>query len=370
LGASALNANTTGTENTASGYRALITNTTGALNVAHGSGALQLNTTGSNNSAFGKDALRNNTTVSNNTAVGFSSSYSTTTGANNTAVGTYSFYTNTTGNDNVVMGHQANFYNTTGSNNTAIGKDALKANTTATQNTAVGHSAGFSNQTGENNSFLGRFAGYETTGGNNTFIGGNAGYLITSGVSNTIIGRYNGNQNNLDIRTSSGNVVLSDGTGNALYHIDSDAQHNPYRGTASSNANIVSFRSNVNGTRNGNCNIQADGDIFNLNGTYGQQSDITLKENIVDANSQWNDIKQLRIRNFSWIHDNLDAPNLIGVIAQEVQEAGMNGLIKEQQDGTLGVKYSILYTKAVKALQEAMERIETLEAKVATLEGE
>jgi len=47
----------------------------------------------------------------------------------------------------------------------------------------------------------------------------------------------------------------------------------------------------------------------------------------------------------------------------------MNGLIKEQQDGTLGVKYSILYMKAVKALQEAMTRIETLEAKVATLEG-
>jgi hypothetical protein len=35
----------------------------------------------------------------------------------------------------------------------------------------------------------------------------------------------------------------------------------------------------------------------------------------------------------------------------------------------LGVKYSILDTKAVKALQEAMTRIETLEAKVATLEG-
>jgi hypothetical protein len=35
---------------------------------------------------------------------------------------------------------------------------------------------------------------------------------------------------------------------------------------------------------------------------------------------------------------------------------------------TKAVKYSILYMKAVKALQEAMERIETLEAKVAALE--
>ena len=36
---------------------------------------------------------------------------------------------------------------------------------------------------------------------------------------------------------------------------------------------------------------------------------------------------------------------------------------------TKSVKYSILYMKAVKALQEAMTRIETLETKVAALEG-
>ena len=36
---------------------------------------------------------------------------------------------------------------------------------------------------------------------------------------------------------------------------------------------------------------------------------------------------------------------------------------------TKSIKYSILYMKAVKALQEAMERIETLEAKVAALEA-
>jgi hypothetical protein len=41
-----------------------------------------------------------------------------------------------------------------------------------------------------------------------------AGYYVTSGAKNTIIGRYNGNQVNLDIRTSSNNIVLSDGDGN------------------------------------------------------------------------------------------------------------------------------------------------------------
>jgi hypothetical protein len=74
-----------------------------------------------------------------------------------------------------------------------------------------------------------------------------------------------------------------------------------------------------------------------------------------------------------------DAHWRLGVIAQEVETAGMNGLVKDNPDldgynedlgtTTKSVKYSILYMKAVKALQEAMTRIETLESKVATLEG-
>ena len=40
--------------------------------------------------------------------------------------------------------------------------------------------------------------------------------------NNTIIGSYNGNQNGLDIRTSSNNIVLSDGDGNCRQVIKSD----------------------------------------------------------------------------------------------------------------------------------------------------
>jgi len=72
----------------------------------------------------------------------------------------------------------------------------------------------------------------------------------------------------------------------------------------------------------------------------------------------------------------------LGVIAQEVETAGMSGLVKNEADlqeidginsetgtTTKSVKYSILYMKAVKALQEAMTRIETLESKVTALEN-
>ena len=65
--------------------------------------------------------------------------------------------------------------------------------------------------------------------------------------------------------------------------------------------------------------------------------------------------------------DNLDTPNRIGVISQELEEAGMNGLVFESADRdgenglpsevtTKSVKYSILYMKAIKALQEAMTK--------------
>ena len=53
----------------------------------------------------------------------------------------------------------------------------------------------------------------------------------------------------------------------------------------------------------------------------------------------------------------------------------MGGLVKtrfneeDPDDDLKSVKYSILYMKAIKALQEAMERIETLEAKVTALEN-
>jgi hypothetical protein len=129
--------------------------------------------------------------------------------------------------------------------------------------------------------------------------------------------------------------------------------------------------------------IYSNGNIANTNNSYTGISDLKLKENIVDAGSQWDDIKALRVRKYSFKEENAAQPTQIGVIAQEVEAAGMAGLVYESpdqvtaEDGTIEdtgevtktVKYSILYMKAVKALQEAMDRIETLEAKVAALES-
>ena len=120
--------------------------------------------------------------------------------------------------------------------------------------------------------------------------------------------------------------------------------------------------------------ISANGNVTNTNNSYGAVSDLNLKENITDCNSQWDDIKEVKVKNFSYKADKLKEANMIGVIAQDLEASKMNGIVEQNKDRDSGetfksVKYSVLYMKAIKALQEAMARIETLEAKVATLES-
>jgi hypothetical protein len=122
--------------------------------------------------------------------------------------------------------------------------------------------------------------------------------------------------------------------------------------------------------------VYTNGNVENTNNSYGAISDVKLKENIVDAGSQWSDIKALQVRNYNLKEG--QTHRQIGLIAQEVEPISP-GLVYESPDrdaegsdlGTVtkSVNYSVLYMKAVKALQEAMERIETLEAKVAALES-
>ena len=125
--------------------------------------------------------------------------------------------------------------------------------------------------------------------------------------------------------------------------------------------------------------VFSNGNVANKNNSYGSSSDIKIKQNITDANSQWNDIKALQFKNYKlktdvarYGEDNADT--LLGLIAQDVETAGMNGLVYESKDEdsegnkldtvTKGVKYSVLYLKAVKALQEAIVKIEDLESRL------
>ena len=378
----------TGTNNVALGDGALDDGSlSGGFNTAVGHGSMTANTSGQENAAFGQASLDANTTGSSNTAIGSEALTINTTASNNTAVGRRSLRVTTTGSDNIAVGSSALLANTTGTNNVVIGTEAGAANTTSSENT-----------------YVGRYAGLNATGASNTFFGRGSGSTVTSGSKNTILGRYNGNQGGLDIRTLSNYIVLSDGAGNPRGWFDTNGafaiDHNVgYANTLSvvnrdsSNdiyGQFIYFETDKNSVystflrcRGGStyrCYIRSTGNLENINNSYGGISDQKLKENIADAPSQWDDIKALQIRKYSFIDEQSDTPTQLGVIAQELEASGMSGLVSEAPDldpdtdadlgtTTKSVKYSVLYMKAVKALQEAMDRIEALEAKVATLEG-
>jgi hypothetical protein len=217
---------------------------------------------------------------------------------------------------------------------------------------------------------------------------------MTTGSANTIIGAFSGNNGGLDIRTSNNNIVLSDGDGNPRLYF-AGANGNIRNATGVSAVLTLENTSNLSGDFNLLTTLGANaintssyhyiaaqagggdvlyifgnGNVVNTNNSYGALSDQKLKENIVDSGSQWEDIKAVTVRKYSMKADNLDAPNMLGVIAQELEASGMGGLVFESPDRqnqgktVKQVNYSILYMKAVKALQEAMERIEQLEARL------
>ena len=118
----------------------------------------------------------------------------------------------------------------------------------------------------------------------------------------------------------------------------------------------------------GEARIYGDGDLENTNNSYTGISDLKLKENITDASSQWDDIKALRLVNFNFKEETkMSTHRQLGLVAQEVEKVSP-GLVKEREEHK-SVSYSVVYLKAVKALQEAMARIEALESEVSALKS-
>lgn len=169
--------------------------------------------------------------------------------------------------------------------------------------------------------------------------------------------------------------------GQSGFEFQNSGVHKVARDTAADNS-VLKVMGN-SGATGGELRIKGDGDCANTNGNYDPiTSDERLKENIVDASSQWEDIKGIRFRNFNYI----SKPNtrILGCVAQELQqvcpsliktrpaseeEIADNSNTISEGDQVLSFKQIPLLFKAAKALQEAMERIETLEAKVAALEA-
>jgi hypothetical protein len=322
------------------------------LTVGRGAGAVATNT------AVGASALAANTTGSESTAVGYQSLKTTSTSLANTAFGAYTLRDNTTGNANAAFGRTALVQNTTGASNTSIGTDSLYSNTTASNNTAVGYQAGYTNSTGTGHSILGYQAGYSqttanrntlvgivtgyglTTGSGNTFIGnpglGNAagcGFAMTTGNDNTIIGGYTGNQGVLDIRTASNYIVLSDGAGNVRLYLTNT-------GTCVVPAIYADTTANA-------ANVQVDSGGVLRRST----SALKYKQDIRDIEAI--DINLLRgVRYKSKSEQDDQTKDHFGIVADEVDAAGIKELVSYGADGEVeGFQYERLTVVLLKKLQ-------------------
>ena len=394
-----------------------------STNTAVGASALAANTSGSQNTAIGSNALPLNTTGINNTALGFYALQQNVGGNRNTGLGVGALATNSSGSSNTGVGINGLNANSTGSFNVAVGDDALISNTTASNNTAVGYQAGYTNATGSANSFFGYQAGYTsavssatagntcigavtgyglTTGTYNTFVGFGAsvggvgaGYYVTTGSKNTIIGGYNGNQGGLDIRTSSNNIVLSDGDGNPRY-----AQNNVGRaGITSSESdytlslsvptgkqwNLLYFRKDgalpeTTGTNLGyigyditNSRLwalnQGSGGVYLSSGgtSWTSASDERLKENLQPIENGLSKVCSLRavIGNFIADEAKTKKPFLIAQdVALVLPEAISNTSIKDDPDQVeyLGVSYTEVIPLLVAAIKELKAEFDAYKA--------
>lgn len=200
--------------------------------------------------------------------------------------------------------------------------------------------------------------------------------------------------------TNAGNLLV--GVTSGSYHVFAKASASNYVaefGNSSSNtpwgikislenvSNSSGYFLNCIDAGASRCLIAGNGNVTNVNNSYGAISDIKLKENIIDSPSYWNKFKQYRFVNYNLVNDNTGI-KLLGLVAQEAElispsvveetpdfvevEVEVNGEVTAERqptgETTKSVKYSVVTLQAEVVLQEAQRRIEELEAKLSALE--
>lgn len=243
------------------------------------------------------------------------------------------------------------------------GKGMYVASTGATTNPAIG----ISDANGTNN--------WAICNNNNAFVVAQMPAITDSATAPTERMRIDGG----------GNVGINEGSPGSFARFVSTTTQNSFssaffRSTASGdtgqpliqgrkfdNNNTTSqifLQFEINNGATGSGRITANGASQAAFGTY---SDATLKENVVDLPSQYDALKNLRPVEFDYIDG---SGHQIGFIAQEVQNIypDLVGIDKQTGKFTLtGLGRN--EARLIKAFQELAAKVETLEARVAALEG-
>ena len=99
-------------------------------------------------------------------------------------------------------------------------------------------------------------------------------------------------------------------------------------------------------------------------------SDVTLKDNVQPIANALEKVSSISGNTFTW---NDKAPKSIlefvgeedtGVIAQEVNELGLPGVVKTKDDGTMGVRYEKLVPLLIEAIKELKEEVNDLRSQI------
>ena len=223
-------------------------------------------------------------------------------------------------------------------------------------------------------------------GGNTS---GEGAFKVQYNRSTANAGFYNGlNSATEVIHISSSGAVMVGGTDSSPYNNTSGSGNSTFASDgaiyAGRNQNVPMAINNfgntaggtyrdlihlyVNGVTRGKIQANTNGQVFVLN-----SSDYRLKEDIIDIESSIEKTKQLNPVNFAWKEsgDRVD-----GFIAHELQEvcpdavSGTKDAVDDEGNPEYqGIDQSKLVPLLTKALQEAVTKIESLEARVEELES-
>ena len=232
-------------------------------------------------------------------------------------------------------------------------------------------------------------------------------YIYQSGSSNTLRFNYNSlsDAGGQMVITDSGNVAIDSSTTSgqglnvaaptnaSVFKVANSHASSPnginisYTAAAPNGAaNYFIYSEDTAGLKFG---VRSNGGISNFSANDVNLSDERAKKNIaIRTESEWECVSSWEIVDYNYKDEATDAPLKIGVIAQQVQEhcPELVTVFQEQSDAIaeeldeegnvvteaqsareerLGVNEAQMMWKVTKTLQEAMKRIETLEAKLA-----
>ena len=316
------------------------------------------------NVAIGDEALYEIENIGN-IGIGTRALYATTNAPRNIAIGMYAMSGNATGAGNIGIGSGVLSVNTSGSRNIAIGAgDCLSKNVTGYNNIAIGSGTLSGNTYGYSNIAIGNEAMRNSSSRptHNIAVGEFAMRDITSGEQNIAIGR----DALLEVSTGNQNIAIGYQAGGYTNKI-STGQNNillGYRATATSptvSNEITLGNSSVATLRCQQTTITALSDARDKTDVKDLSYGIPFIQALRPVEFEWNtrDKTKVGVKDIGFIAQELDE------VEQQFNSTDYTRLVYKSNPEKLEATYMRTYPILVKAVQELIQEVAGLKAKLA-----